>query len=89
VERVVSLLVEGLVQRGIDVTLFATADSETDAKLHAIVPRPYEEDKDLDPKVWECLHISELSREPRSLISFTTTMIFFPSVMPVSFVLRF
>ncbi len=59
-ERVVSLLVEGLVQRGIDVTLFATADSETNARLHAIVPRPYEEDKDLDPKVWECLHISEL-----------------------------
>jgi glycosyltransferase involved in cell wall biosynthesis/quercetin dioxygenase-like cupin family protein len=59
-ERVVSLLVEGLVQRGIDVTLFATADSETNARLHAIVPRPYEEDKGLDPKVWECLHVSEL-----------------------------
>ena len=29
-------------------------------KLHAIVPRPYEEDKSLDPKVWECLHASEL-----------------------------
>lgn len=59
-ERVVSLLVEGLVRRGIEVTLFATADSETKATLHAVVPRPYEEDKDLDPKVWECLHISEL-----------------------------
>ena len=59
-ERVVSLLTEGLAVRGIDVTLFATADSVTQAKLHAIVPRPYEEDKTLDPKVWECLHISEL-----------------------------
>jgi mannose-6-phosphate isomerase-like protein (cupin superfamily) len=59
-ERVVSLLVEGLVRRGVEVTLFATADSETKANLHAVVPRPYEEDKDLDPKVWECLHISEL-----------------------------
>jgi glycosyltransferase involved in cell wall biosynthesis len=29
-------------------------------KLHAIAPKPYEEDKTLDPKVWECLHISEL-----------------------------
>ncbi|MHB8157191.1 MAG: glycosyltransferase family 4 protein, partial [Desulfocucumaceae bacterium] len=59
-ERVVSLLTEGLAVKGIDVTLFATADSVTQAKLHAIVPAPYEEDKTLDPKVWECLHISEL-----------------------------
>ncbi|MFA4884821.1 MAG: glycosyltransferase family 4 protein [Desulfotomaculaceae bacterium] len=59
-ERVASLLTEGLAIRGIDVTLFATADSVTQAKLHAIAPAPYEEDKTLDPKVWECLHISEL-----------------------------
>ena len=59
-EQVVSLLTEGLAVRGIDVTLFATADSVTKAKLHAIAPMPYEEDKNLDPKVWECLHISEL-----------------------------
>lgn len=59
-ERVVSLLTEGLAARGIDVTLFATANSVTQAKLHAIVPAPYEEDKTLDPKVWECLHISEV-----------------------------
>jgi glycosyltransferase involved in cell wall biosynthesis len=59
-ERVVSLITEGLVGRGVDVTLFATADSVTRAKLHAIAPASYEEDKTLDPKVWECLHISEL-----------------------------
>jgi len=59
-ERVVSLLTEGLVSRGIDVTLFATADSQTKGKLHAVVSAPYEESKDLDPKVWECLHISEV-----------------------------
>jgi mannose-6-phosphate isomerase-like protein (cupin superfamily) len=59
-ERVVSSLTEGLVDRGIDVTLFATADSETKGRLHAIAPGPYEEDESLDPKVWECLHISEL-----------------------------
>ncbi|MCL5981748.1 MAG: glycosyltransferase family 4 protein [Firmicutes bacterium] len=59
-ERVVSLITEGLQKRGIDVTLFATADSLTEGKLHAVVPRPYEEDKLLDPKVWECLHISEM-----------------------------
>jgi len=59
-EQVVSLLAEGLVERGLDVTLFATADSQTRARLHAVCPRPYGEDKSIDPKVWECLHISEL-----------------------------
>jgi glycosyltransferase involved in cell wall biosynthesis len=57
-ERVVSLLTEGLVERGLDVTLFATEDSLTRAKLAAICPRPYSEDSSLDPKVWECLHIA-------------------------------
>ncbi len=59
-EQIVSLLTEGLVKQGFDVTLFATKDSRTQGKLHAICPRPYEEDKNLDPKVWECLHISEV-----------------------------
>ena len=59
-EQVVSLLTEGLVERGVDVTLFATADSITTARLHAVVPRGWEEDKSLSPKVEECLHISEV-----------------------------
>jgi glycosyltransferase involved in cell wall biosynthesis len=57
-EQVVSLLTEGLVDRGVDVTLFATADSVTRARLSAVCPHPYSEDHSLDPKVWECLHIS-------------------------------
>jgi glycosyltransferase involved in cell wall biosynthesis len=57
-ERVVSLLTEGLVERGVDVTLFATADSVTQARLDAVCPRPLEEDPSLDPKVWESLHIA-------------------------------
>ena len=59
-EQVVSLLTEGLLKTGIDVTLFATADSITKAKLHAICPKGYEEDHEIIPKVWECLHISEV-----------------------------
>jgi len=59
-ESVVSLLTEGLVSRGYDVTLFATGDSETSGKLHAVCARGYEEDRSILPKVWECLHISEL-----------------------------
>src|SRR3989304_9840817 len=57
-ERVVSLLTEGLVERGLDVTLFATADSETSARLVAVAPCGYEEDSGLNAKVWESLHIA-------------------------------
>ena len=53
-----SLLTEGLVARGHDVTLFATGDSETSAALSSVVPRGWSEDPILDPKVAECLHIS-------------------------------
>jgi glycosyltransferase involved in cell wall biosynthesis len=59
-ESVVSLLTEGLVSRGYDVTLFATGDSVTSGKLHAVCARGYEEDHSIISKVWECLHISEL-----------------------------
>lgn len=59
-ENIASLLCEGLVKRGIDVTLFATADSKTSGKLCAICPRGYEEDATIEPKVWECLHICEV-----------------------------
>lgn len=59
-ENVASLLTEGLVSAGHEVTLFATMDSLTNGTLHSICPRGYEEDHSLIPKVWECLHISEL-----------------------------
>ncbi|HOJ52380.1 MAG TPA: glycosyltransferase [Syntrophales bacterium] len=59
-ENVVSLLTEGLVKRGVHVTLFATLDSQTKAVLRGVCPRGYEEDRSLDPKVWEALHISHL-----------------------------
>jgi glycosyltransferase involved in cell wall biosynthesis len=57
-ERVVSILTEGLVARGLDVTLFATADSITGARLHAVAPRGYSEDAAVDAKVYEGLHIA-------------------------------
>ncbi len=59
-ELVTSLLTEGLVKQGVDITLFATKDSITQAKLRAIVRAGYSEDAAIDPKVWECLHISEV-----------------------------
>jgi len=58
-ETVAGNIAEGLAGRGWDVTLFATRDSITRARLHAVVDRGYEEDRDIDPKVAEYLHISE------------------------------
>src|SRR6202451_2475940 len=58
-ETVASNITEGLVARGWDVTLFATGDSVTRARLHAVIDKGYEEDRTADPKVVEYLHISE------------------------------
>jgi hypothetical protein len=52
-ELVTHLLTEALVARGIDVTLFATRDSLTTAKLDGVVPAPYCDDPSIDAKVWE------------------------------------
>jgi glycosyltransferase involved in cell wall biosynthesis len=58
-EQFVSLLTEGLVARGVDVTLFATSDSLTTARLSSTAARGWSEDgEDTDAKVSECLHIS-------------------------------
>ncbi len=59
-ELVTSLLTEALVAKGVDVTLFATADSETAGTLAAVVPAGYSEDRTLDAKVMEMLHVSHV-----------------------------
>jgi glycosyltransferase involved in cell wall biosynthesis len=55
-ETVVSLLADGLTARGVDVTLFATLDSETSATLDGVCARPYGEDPSIDGRIWEALH---------------------------------
>ncbi|MCO1654027.1 glycosyltransferase family 4 protein [Pseudonocardia humida] len=57
-EQVASTLAEGLVALGHDVTLFATADSVTTARLHPGAPTGYEEDPGIDAKVHGGLHIA-------------------------------
>ena len=57
-ERVTSLLTEGLVRRGVDVTLFATGDSLTSATLESVAPHGYAEDPSMDGRVWEALHVA-------------------------------
>ncbi|HEV8115332.1 MAG TPA: glycosyltransferase family 4 protein [Acidimicrobiales bacterium] len=59
-ELFASMLAEGLVARGVEVTLFATGDSVTSATLSSVVPRSWSEDDDIDPKVAECLHIASV-----------------------------
>ena len=60
-ETVASNITEGLVARGWkNVTLFATKESVTDAKLEGLVERGYEEDKSQIPLVSTCLHISKV-----------------------------
>ena len=54
-----SLLTEGLVARGIDVTLFATGDSVTKATLHATFPHGYWHDDHMWP--WELYEMLNLS----------------------------
>jgi glycosyltransferase involved in cell wall biosynthesis len=59
VETMASLLTEGLVARGHDVTLFATGDSKTSAKLHAVYPHGYWHDENMWP--WELYEMLNLA----------------------------
>lgn len=59
VEQMTSLLTEGLVARGHDVTLFATADSKTAATLHATFPHGYWSDETMWP--WELYEMLNLA----------------------------
>ena len=64
-EQVVSNIAEGLVARGVDVTLFASGDSQTAGTLDAICPGSIYEHPDLDGKVYEYLHIAHCYERAR------------------------
>ena len=57
-EQVTGLLADGLVARGVDVTLFATLDSVTTATLDGVCAHGYAEDAGMDGRVWEALHVA-------------------------------
>jgi len=59
VETMTSLLTEGLVARGQDVTLFATGDSQTKATLAATYPQGYWHDLNMWP--WELYEMLNLA----------------------------
>ena len=59
IETVTAMLADGLVARGHEVTLFATASSTTRARLHAIFEDGYNHDTDLWP--WELCELLNLA----------------------------
>jgi glycosyltransferase involved in cell wall biosynthesis len=61
-ERVVSYLTEELVRLGHEVTLFATADSETSASLEPMSPRGARSDAALDARLFETRMLAEAYR---------------------------
>lgn len=62
-EQVASNIAEGLIDNKIDVTLFATGNSITNGRLEYVTRQGYAENPEIDPKVWECLHISNLMEQ--------------------------
>ncbi len=62
-ERVVHYLTEALVAQGHQVTLFASADSQTSAELHAVVPEALRLGRERrDPLAWHMLEIADVAR---------------------------
>jgi glycosyltransferase involved in cell wall biosynthesis len=57
-EQVTGLLADGLVACGVDVTLFATLDSITAARLEGVCPHGYADDPSTDGRVAEAMHVS-------------------------------
>ena len=57
-ELITGLLADGLTARGLDVTLFATLDSVTAARLDGVCPTGYAEDPEIDGRVWEAIHVA-------------------------------
>ncbi len=59
VEQITALLTEELVKRGHDVTLFATGNTSTSARLHAVFQEGYWENGDMWP--WEHYELTNLA----------------------------
>lgn len=59
-EQVASNVAEGMQRRGLNVTLFATRDSQTSGRLHSVAPMSLVDDPALNSDVCSALHISSL-----------------------------
>ena len=80
-ERVVHYLTEELVREGHDVTLFASGDSVTSARLHAVMPEALRLARQKhDPAVCHMLELATVERhaEDFDIIHFHTDFLHFP-----------
>ncbi|MBV8074666.1 MAG: glycosyltransferase, partial [Candidatus Eremiobacteraeota bacterium] len=59
-EQIAYNIAQGMVARGLDVTLFATGNSRTSAKLVSVVPVGLNQDRALKDEVYTALHIGSL-----------------------------
>lgn len=63
-ERIVACLTDELVRQGHDVTLFASADSHTAARLYPVCPRALRRDRTLrDPHAYQTLMIEQVLQQ--------------------------
>jgi glycosyltransferase involved in cell wall biosynthesis len=58
-EQVAFDVADGMRRRGLDVTLFATANSRFDGRLIGVVPEGLNEDPALNDEVWTALHVAQ------------------------------
>jgi glycosyltransferase involved in cell wall biosynthesis len=80
-ERVVHYLTEALVRQGHDVTLYASADSRTSARLRPTVPEALRLSKvRRDPLPWHLLQLAEIARDAGEydIVHFHTDLLHFP-----------
>jgi len=61
-EQIAAHIADGMVARGLAVTLFATRNSRTSAMLESVVATGLNEDPNLNPDVYGALHIANLFR---------------------------
>ena len=59
-EQIAYNIAEGMYRRGLDVTLFATGNSQTRGKLASVVPVGLSEDPNLNGEIYTALHIGSL-----------------------------
>ena len=65
-EQVAYNIADGISKKGFDVTLFATKNSSSRLNYDGVINVGYEEDRNVDAKVVECLHISHLMEHASS-----------------------
>jgi glycosyltransferase involved in cell wall biosynthesis len=83
VQVMTSLLNEGLVARGHDVTLFAPGDSQTAAKLHALFPHGYWHDHEMWPwELYEMMNIAAAVERSRDFDIIHFQAAYYPMSLP-------